>query len=198
MGFYYLRFNYYEIWQAASIIKGAEIIGQFLGKEEGKGRQSMETHSALNRCIGKNSVAVAKRLRRSVQLIYKWQEPATDFSESGTHNPLDTIEEIIEISMREGQKSDDALAPVHYLAQRFGLICLPNGLKKSDDLTSKQLVKMIKEFADLAQAASDALGDNKISINEARVIDQEGWEAVRAITAFLYKVEESTKKTSKK
>lgn len=150
--------------------------------------KDMESYDALHQCIGRFTKEVAKRLHKSSILIYKWQEPSTDFSESGSINPLDLIEATVDEAQRLGQ-GGAALAPIHWLNQRFNLVSIPLGASGGHRDINDSLIKSIKEFADTAQAVSEALADGRISPDEARRIHKEGWEAVQAITALIYRVE---------
>jgi hypothetical protein len=85
----------------------------------------MKSHEALQKAINGKTVEHAKRLGKSTVLINKWQEPHTDFTDSGAYNPLDRIEAIVEESIRQGVPLANALAPIYWLNDRFNLICLP-------------------------------------------------------------------------
>lgn len=82
----------------------------------------MKSHEAMDRCIGRHRLAVAKALHKSAALVSKWQEPTSDFTDSGTLNPIDRLETIIKATLSEGHNRDDATAPISYLAHRFGLM----------------------------------------------------------------------------
>lgn len=84
----------------------------------------MDTYQALAVAIGPHVAAVAKRLQKSTSLIHKWMEPSTDWTDSGTLNPLDRLTDIIETARACGQ-GDAAYEPVRWLARRFGMICIP-------------------------------------------------------------------------
>lgn len=145
----------------------------------------MKSYEALERCIGRNTVAVAKALHRSVALVHKWKEPTTDFSDSGALNPLDRIETTIRTAMAEGQGRAAALAPVEYLAQRFGLcvVTLPESAALPSLLRCSH--RSIKEFGEFIAELSGSLEDGRISPTERRRIEKEGLEALQQIAVIL-------------
>ena len=149
----------------------------------------MRSFEAINKAISGNSVAVAKKMHLSSSLIRKWQEPTADFDDSGAYNPLDRIEEIIDTAKECGVPEKDALAPIQYLAEKYNLIIIP--ISKTTDTPSeiqKELLKTISEFGELAQAASAALLDGKITKTEIRRIEKEAWELIRQVAIFTQKI----------
>lgn len=148
----------------------------------------MESWEALRDCIGKQTPAVAKRLGVSLSLVHRWQQSVHDYSQSGAHNPLDRIEAIV--SEAREQRSDDALLPVHYLAERFNLalIELPK-VTDVDQQMIKSLLDAVAEFGELAAVAADAVADGKICREERSDVLREGWQAVEALVLFLRSVE---------
>lgn len=153
----------------------------------------MKSYEALQAAIQGKTTDHAKRLGKSTSLISKWQEPHTDFSDSGAYNPLDRIEAICDTAQALGIKRSDALAPVYWLNHRFGLIAFDLPECAKDGAVSAALLNTIKEFADLAQETSGALQNGRIDRNEARKIITEGEEALRAIGALIGVVKEMGK-----
>jgi len=155
----------------------------------------LKSYDALNRAINRQTVEHARRLHVSTSLVHKWQEPAVDFTDSGAYNPLDRIETIVETSLSLGVKPEDALAPVFYLAERFGQIVIPvPAIETSVTSVSAELLKTIQEFGDLASEASKALQDGKITWQEHDRINREAWELIRQVAVFLRRVEGAVKK----
>lgn len=155
----------------------------------------MKSYEALNRAISRQTVEHARRLHVSTSLVHKWQEPSTDFTDSGAYNPLDRIETIIETALSLGVKPEDALAPIYYLAERFGQIVIPvPAIETSVTSVSAELLKTIQEFGDLASEASKALQDGKITWQEHDRINREAWELIRQVAVFLRRVEGVVKK----
>lgn len=153
----------------------------------------MYSYEAIQRAIQGKTVEHAKRLGKSTSLISKWQEPHTDYTDSGAYNPLDRIEGIVDTAMQLGVTREEALSPVYWLNHRFDLVCFH--LPKADgDAVSSELIKTIKEFSDLVQATSEALAAGKIARRaEAGRIIREGEEALRAIGALIALVRENVK-----
>lgn len=154
----------------------------------------MKTWDALKTCINGHVSAVAKATRKNTVTVYKWTEPHDDFSDSGNHNPLDTLEEIILAAVADGQQEKAALEPLYYLAHRFNCICLkipktPHTL----EALNTELMRTIREFGRLINAAGKALEDGHISRNELQIIEKNGMEVIRQIICFLKKADEETK-----
>jgi len=155
----------------------------------------VKSYEALNRAISRQTVEHARRLHVSTSLVHKWQEPSTDFTDSGAYNPLDRIETIIETALSLGVKTEEAFAPIHYLAERFGQIVIP--IPKSENTAaeaSKELLKTIQEFGEMAAEASKALRDGKITWQEYDRINREAWELIRQVAVFLRVIESSVRK----
>lgn len=154
----------------------------------------MQSHEALAVAIDHKTIEHAKRQRKCSSLVHKWQEPHTDFTDSGTTNPLDRIELIIETSLSLGTSPDKALAPVHYLAERFGLVVLSVPCDKTTvHSCEKELLRVIEEFGELARESSHALADGKIRRKESESIETEGWETIRQIARFIKRAQEAVK-----
>ena len=156
----------------------------------------MESWEALGKCVGRDTVKHAKALGRSTALINKWTEPSTDFSDSGALNPVDRIETMIETALSLGNVSrHDALAPLQYLALRFGctLIDLPPSLPHLKDLTDK-INQASKEFGHFISANCEALEDGRITPDERTTIDSEGMHLMQAVGSVLKLVEEACKR----
>ena len=155
----------------------------------------MKSYEAMNRAISRQTVEHAKRLHVSTSLVNKWQEPSTDYNDSGAYNPLDRIETVIETALSLGIAPEDALAPIHFLAERFGQIVIPvPAIETSVTSVSAELLKTIQEFGDLASEASKALQDGKITWQEHDRINREAWELIRQVAVFLRRVEGAVKK----
>lgn len=150
----------------------------------------MESYESLRMAIGGHAVRVAKALGLSSSLVHKWCEPSTDFSDSGALNPVDRTETIITTSQREGQAQRDALAPLFYLAGRFGCIILPPVPKTIETRDySRQLCTAMKEAGEAFATAAGALEDDNLSPNERRKIARDAYEAIEALSQFVRMVE---------
>lgn len=150
----------------------------------------METYRTLQKVIAGNTVEHARALGVSTSLVNKWQEPHTDFTDSGVNNPIDRLETMIDTAIRLGITRRDYLAPVFRLNHKYGLVSFDMPDIGKEDAVASELIKTIKEFSDMVQATSDALSDNRIDRNERAVIIREGEEALRAIGTLIGVVRE--------
>lgn len=149
----------------------------------------MKSYEAIQKAIAGKTIEHAKRLHKSVPLLHKWMEPSTDFNDSGTYNPLDRIETIIETSLALATNPEDAVAPIQYLAERFNhiVIPVPKSTGKMEDV-SRELLKAISEFGDLSKEASKSMRNGSISPTEAKRIEKEAWELIRQVSVFMQRV----------
>lgn len=149
----------------------------------------MESHEAISSAINGHTKDVAKALHLATITVNKWQEPSTDFTDSGAFNPLDRIETIIRQSLSLGTYREKAFAPIRFLAEKFNLCCFPLTKKQADasDLT-KDLMKTIEEFGQLTAIFAKTYGDSHISRSDAEKINKEGWELVNQTLHFLEEV----------
>lgn len=150
----------------------------------------MKTYEALHAAINGQTLVFARQMGLSTSLLNKWQEPHVDFTDSGAYNPLDRIEAIIETALAQGNR--EALAPLQYLAEKFGLIIIPVPKPQGclADVTH-ELIKTVKEFGELASVAATALADARITRKEAEQIRKEAFELMRQVAAFDKKAQEA-------
>jgi transcriptional regulator with XRE-family HTH domain len=151
----------------------------------------MQSFEAIQKAINGKTVEFAKRLGLSTSLINKWQEPSTDYTDSGAYNPLDRIEGVIQKSLEMGNPREDACAPIQYLNEKFDIIGIFMS-KGSVELAevSNELLKTITEFGHLSQEASLALADGKITAREYAKIEKEAWHLIRQVASFIQKAKE--------
>jgi hypothetical protein len=152
----------------------------------------MKSYEALQAAIAGKTADVAKRLHLSTITVNKWQEPHTDFTDSGSYNPLDRIESVIDCALSCGCPREKALMPVYYLSHRYGLVSFPCPAPGSHPV-NVALINSIKEFADTAQVTAIALSDGRISPIEAKEITAEAQEALRAIGTLIHAVKEAAR-----
>ena len=133
-----------------------------------------KSHEILKEAINRvGAKSVAKDLRLSPSLIYKWCEPITGDEASGSENPLDRVLSLI--------KATKDPAPVHWLCQHLGGFYVPNPPSPE---TAKETIlvatqKLLQEFTDVLQAVSSGLSnDNSIDEAEAARIREE-WEVLK-------------------
>lgn len=161
--------------------------------------KSLQSFEALDTCIGRYTKEHAKELHLSLSLVHKWQEPSTDFSDSGAYNPLDRIETIIATSLEMGVDPADALAPLYYLAERFRHAAYPlhDGQASPEDV-SAELIETIGVFGDLVRDTAEIMADNVIKPAECRRLKQEGQALIRQISVFLDAAEHAVLRPLKK
>jgi len=149
----------------------------------------MESYQAIQAAVNGKSVEHAKRLGVSLSLVSKWQEPSLEFTDSGAYNPLDRVETVIRTSRDLGNEPERHLAPLHYLAAKFGQIVFPAPApgKNLSDL-QQELSKLVKEFGDVLTESGKRLGDGDVSSKDARAITKEAQEVQRALSSFIAKL----------
>lgn len=147
----------------------------------------MESFLALEMAIDRKTREHAKRLGLSTSLVGKWQEPHSDFTDSGAKNPLDRLEQIIETSISLGGSENESLAPLFYLAHRFGFACikLPESNRPLIEKLQAEFALTIKEFGKLITEVAGALDDGKIDILEAKRIKDKSHQLIRQVLTFI-------------
>jgi len=155
----------------------------------------MESFEALANTINRKTAVHAKALGLSVSSVAKWQEPSLDFSDSGAFNPLDRVETIIKTALGLGVEHDMALAPVHYLGEKFNFVTMllpPRDREELPDI-SRQLHRVVTEFGHLLQESAEALEDGKISPAERKRIEREALHLYSALGLFITLVQKVSK-----
>lgn len=161
-----------------------------------KGMASWKSYEALEECIRRDTPEVAKALHQSLSLVAKWKEqPATDedFQQSGTRNPLDRIETII--NTIERIDPERAHVPIKWLCARFGFmppVKMPEG-GISDKALMQSLLKWTKEFGETSEVVSMSLNDGRITKDEIRDIEKELREDIEAGMGLLALLRERVK-----
>jgi hypothetical protein len=150
----------------------------------------MKSYEAIQAAVKGRTVDHAKKLGLSTSLLNKWQEPATDFADSGAYNPLDRIETIVETALALGNR-EGAFDPIHYLARRFNGIFLPLPLSPGGiNEVTQELLKTVEKFGHLSREASRALEDGRITPRECDLIEKEAWNLVQQTVLFVQKAKE--------
>jgi hypothetical protein len=150
----------------------------------------MKSFEALQKAINGKTVEHARNLHLSTSSVSKWQEPSTDFTDSGSYNPLDRIETIIGTALALGNK-EGAFEPINYLARRFCgvFIQLPEAVGCANEVTH-QLLKTVENFGCLSREASRALEDGRITPRECDLIEKEAWNLIQQTVLFMQKAKE--------
>lgn len=140
----------------------------------------MESHEVLRRAVEKiGAKKVAHAMRVSTSLVYKWCEPPReDVSDeaSGTRNPLDRVLALI--------RSTEDVGLLHWLCNQGGGFLVANPVVRSESIDVEYVARtqrMIRNFADVLDAVSEAMEDDrKIDRREAARIRAE-WEELKRI-----------------
>jgi hypothetical protein len=132
----------------------------------------MQSHELLREVLEKHSAKqVADDVGLSTSMIYKWAEPS---AASGTANPLDRIEALIEST------GDQRL--VQWICQRAGGFFISNPANAPQpDYLIPATNQIVQEFADLLAVVATAAADNQINQTEAKKI-RERWEELKSVT----------------
>lgn len=136
----------------------------------------MHSHELLREVFQDTSPKqVAADLGLSLSLIYKWAEPADTVTSSGSANPLDRIERLL-------QSTGDRRL-VQWICGRAGgfFIANPKTTKAHPEFLIPVTNQIVQEFADLLSVIAAAAADNQISAKEAVKI-RARWEDLKSVT----------------
>ena len=135
----------------------------------------MESHEVLKQAFDSPNTSpkeIAAELGVSLSLVYKWAQPNTD-SGSGSRNPLDRIETLLELT------KDPAI--VEWLAQRAGGYYVRNPKSLCDE--GYEVVPathtIVQRFAGLLDVVAKAAQDNSITNEESAEIRMV-WDKLKA------------------
>jgi len=136
----------------------------------------MQSHELLREVFQQTSPKqVAASLGLSLSMIYKWAEPDNDAAGSGSPNPLDRVDALIQCT------NDPRL--VQWICQRAGGFFIRN--PKTTHPHPSYLIpatnEIVQEFADLLSVVAAAAADNQINEAEAKQI-RARWEELKAVT----------------
>ena len=136
----------------------------------------MHSHELLREVFqGCSPKQVAAELGLSLSMIYKWAEPGDAALGSGSTNPLDRVDALIQCT------NDTRL--VHWICQRAGGFFIRN--PKTTNPHPSYLIpatnEIVQEFADLLAVVASAAADNQITEKEAKQI-RARWEELKAVT----------------
>jgi len=144
----------------------------------------MQSHELLREVLENNSPKqIAADLGLSPSMIYKWAEPPDYAAGSGTTNPLDRIEALLQ--------STKDLRLVQWICQRAGGFFI---LNPKDTPPPHFLIpatnQIVQEFADLLAVIATATADDKITPVETKQI-RARWEELKTVTeGFVASCEE--------
>jgi hypothetical protein len=136
----------------------------------------MQSHELLREVFQQCSPKqVSANLGLSLSMIYKWAEPAEATAGSGSTNPLDRIDALIQCT------NDPRL--VQWICQRAGGFFIQN--PKTTNPHPSYLIpatnEIVQEFADLLAVMAAAAADNQITQKESQQI-RARWEELKSVT----------------
>ena len=136
----------------------------------------MQSHELLREVFQQCSPKqVAAELGLSLSMIYKWAEPGDPAAGSGSTNPLDRIDALIQCT------NDTRIA--QWLCQRAGGFFIRN--PKTTHSHPSYLIpatnEIVQEFADLLAVVASAAADNHITGKESEQI-RARWEKLKSVT----------------
>lgn len=136
----------------------------------------MQSHEVLREVFQECSPKqVAAELGLSLSMIYKWAEPPDPAAGSGSTNPLDRIDALLQCT------NDRRL--VQWICERAGgfFILNPKTNKPHPSYLIPATNEIVQEFADLLAVIATAAADNQITHTEAREI-RARWEELKSVT----------------
>jgi len=138
--------------------------------------RGMQSHEVLREVFQKCSPKqVSSQLGLSLSMIYKWAEPPDPAAGSGSTNPLDRIDALLNCT------KDRRL--VQWICQRAGgfFILNPKTNKPHPSYLIPATNEIVQEFADLLAVIATAAADNQITSAESREI-RARWEELKSVT----------------
>jgi len=136
----------------------------------------MHSHEILREVFQKCSPKkVAEDLGLSLSMIYKWAEPPEAGAGSGSTNPLDRIDALLNCT--------DDRRLIQWICQRAGgfFILNPKTNKPHPSYLIPATNEIVQEFADLLAVVAAAAADNQITQKEAKQI-RVRWEDLKCVT----------------
>ena len=136
----------------------------------------MQSHEVLREVFQQCSPKqVAAQLGLSLSMIYKWAEPPDPSAGSGSTNPLDRIDALLQCT------NDRRL--VQWICQRAGgfFILNPKINKPHPSFLIPATNEIVQEFADLLAVIANAAADNQITQAESKPI-RARWEELKSVT----------------
>lgn len=135
----------------------------------------MESHEVLKQAFDSPDTSpkeIAAELGVSLSLVYKWAQPNTD-SGSGSRNPLDRIETLIELT------KDPAI--LEWLSQRAGgyFVRNPRSICEEGYEVVPATHTIVQQFAGLLDVVARAAQDNSITNDESAEI-RVVWDRLKA------------------
>lgn len=136
----------------------------------------MQSYELLKEVLKTTSAKqIASDLNLSLSLIYKWAEKPDGDSAGTGANPIERVDQLIQ-STRDPRI-------IHWLCQRSGGFFIKNPKQhlSHPEFLIPATNEIVQEFADLLAVIAAAAVDNRIDVNEAKVI-RKRWEDLKAVT----------------
>lgn len=140
----------------------------------------MQSHELLREVFKTTSAKqISADLGLSLSLIYKWAEP-DDSTGSGSVNPLDRIEQLIQST------KDERI--VQWICEKAGGFYIRNPKRHHahPDFLIPATNQIVQEFADLLAVIATAAADDSINKTEAKNIRRR-WEELKSVTECFVK-----------
>ncbi len=153
----------------------------------------IESWEAIRKATKGISSRIAKRLKLHPDLIRKWGRPCENWNDTGAINPLDRLEELIKEALDSGKKTkEQALAPLHWLADQFNMIVSKRpeqeaGIKG----VLQELTTVISSFGRFTETTSGAIADSKLEPREIKAIKEKINALHRELSSFEKIIESS-------
>ncbi|MBB5352370.1 hypothetical protein HNR46_002615 [Haloferula luteola] len=133
----------------------------------------MESHEVLRRAFAKTSPkAIASDLGVSLSLVYKWAEKQSEDG-SGSRNPLDRIQKIVELSGDPGI--------IEWLCRLNGgyFVRNPQSFCEKGYEVLPATNEIVGQFSSLLQRIAEAASDDSITSDEAKDI-RHCWDKLKS------------------
>jgi len=135
----------------------------------------MQAHEVMKEVLRKTSAKqIAAEMQLSLSLIYKWAEPPSDESGSGTGSPLDRVGQLIRITKDTRAANGFASRPADF---SFPIPKTFRAAPRSSPATND----IVHEFADMLSTIAVTSEDNVITKDEAKRI-RARWEELKSVT----------------
>jgi len=164
--------------------------------EKGREKELWPVHTCLAMAIGRDTSAIAQKIRKSVSLVTKWKEPPVSKENpeySGFTSPLHKIVELIDtITDIDPERAQIIIV---WLNLRFGYLPPAKALDnvENDMDIARSLMQLQVKIGDATASISSILDDGIVQEHEVAESISKGMEYMRA---FLEVVEKYKKRIS--
>lgn len=149
---------------------------------------SPQAHDAMREAIGRHASDVASALGLSRSLVEKWLRPSERWHDSGERSPLHRVALAIEAAVAAGRDEWSALAPLRWLAARYGY-----RLERIEPVEPGSALEVVADLSaragHLTAVYALAWNDGELTDAERRMIHSAYTEELRALDALCRSVE---------